>query len=65
MQLKSPRSRKQVYRSRSKRSRCRGRSIKKCNIKYGCTLAKGKTRKYCRKMHNNKISKVRMASLIY
>ncbi len=65
MKLKHPRSRKQIYRSRSRRSRCRGRKMTRCTAKFGCSKARGRTRRFCRKMHNHKVSRVRMASLVY
>lgn len=47
------RSRKQIYRSRSKSSSCRGKSSTKCRLKYGCKLtSSGRRKSYCRKRSN-------------
>lgn len=64
MPLKIARSRKQIYKSRSKRSRCRGRKMSTCTRSHGCSKTRGKKRTYCRKMGNRKVGSVRMASLI-
>lgn len=62
--MKRARSRKQIYRSRVKRSHCRGRKYSRCTRKFGCSRAKGSVRRFCRKSRNRKIGYVREASLI-
>ena len=47
------RSRKQIYRSRTKTSPCRGKKSDSCLLKYGCKKTRaGKKRSYCRKTVN-------------
>lgn len=47
------RTKKQVYRSRVKRSPCRGKTADGCRKKYGCKQTKsGKRKSYCRKRSN-------------
>lgn len=47
------RSLKRIYRSRVKRSPCRGQSKDGCRKKYGCKTTKaGLRRAYCRKTMN-------------
>ena len=47
---------RKVYRDRSKKSLCRGKTAKKCKRVSGCKFTSGKTRKYCRKRHGKKVS---------
>lgn len=49
-------SRRQHYRSRIKKSMCRGRTAGKCFRFKACKMTKGssKRRKYCRKRSNKK-----------
>ena len=48
------RSNKQIYRSRVKRSPCRGKKSS-CRVKYGCRKTKsGKRSSYCRKRSNRR-----------
>jgi len=65
MPMKRARSRKQIYRSRMKRSHCRGRTGSRCSKKFGCSKARGTVRRFCRKSRNRKIGYIREASLIY
>lgn len=46
---------KQIYRSRVKRSRCRGKTSATCKAARGCATTKaGRRRSYCRKSKNRK-----------
>lgn len=62
--MKRARSRKEIYRSRVKRSHCRGRQYSRCTRKFNCKRAHGTQRKFCRKLRNRSIKYVREASLI-
>ena len=62
--MKSARSRNQIYRSRVRRSKCRGRKYSSCTKKFGCMRAKGTKRRFCRKSSTRRIGYVRQASLI-
>ena len=62
--MKRAQSRKQIYRNRTKRSPCRGKTQKTCDKKYGCTLAKGRSGTYCRRMKNRSIKAISKASLL-
>lgn len=47
------RTRKQIYRSRTKSSSCRGKSFTKCRLKNGCKRTRsGRRKSYCRKRSN-------------
>ena len=47
------RSKRAIYRSRVKKSPCRGKASSSCLEKYGCKNTKsGKRRSYCRKRMN-------------
>ena len=62
--MKSARSRKEIYGSRSRRSKCRGRKYSMCTRKFGCMRAKGTKRRFCRKSSSRRIGYVRQASLV-
>lgn len=50
------RTKKQIYRSRVKTSKCRGKKIYQCRKKNGCrTTLAGKRRSYCRNRTNKKV----------
>jgi len=53
---RASRTKKQIYRSRVKRSRCRGKSRKVCKAARGCATTKaGRRRSYCRKSRNRHV----------
>ena len=47
---------RRVYRSRVKKSSCRGKRGRTCNKTKGCKYTRGKKRKYCRKKKNRKLT---------
>lgn len=50
---RSSRTKKQIYRSRVKRSRCRGKSRSNCKANPRCRTTKaGRRKAYCRKSKN-------------
>lgn len=50
------RSREQVYRSRVKRSHCRGKSFTKCRLRNGCKRTRaGRRNSYCRSRKNRHV----------
>ena len=49
-------SRRQVYRSRVKTSKCRGKNFTKCRLRNGCKRTRTNKRKsYCRKTRNHRL----------
>ena len=47
------RTRKQVYRSRLKKSNCRGKSFTTCRLRNGCKRTRnGRRKSYCRSRSN-------------
>lgn len=47
---------RRVYRSRVKKSSCRGKRGRTCNKSKGCKYTRGKKRQYCRKKKNTKLT---------
>jgi hypothetical protein len=47
---------RRAYRSRVKKSSCRGKRGRTCNKTKGCKYTRGKKRKYCRKKKNTRLS---------
>lgn len=53
---RASRTKKQIYRSRVKRSRCRGKTRTTCKAARGCASTKaGRRRSYCRKSKNRHV----------
>lgn len=62
--MRRARTRKQIYRNRTKRSQCRNKSLKACSSTVGCKVARGRKGSYCRRISNRSIQAINKASLL-